>query len=98
MVEAMFNGQVIARSDRTVLIEDNHYLPPQDLRMQYRHHSAAKSPCPWKGIASYYTVAVDGAQDRNAAWAYQHPTPPARAIKNHIACWHGVRIGHTDEL
>jgi uncharacterized protein (DUF427 family) len=92
VVEAMFNGQVIARSNNTIVVEDNHYFPPQDVRMEYLTRSRAKTLCPWKGIASYYTVTVNGASDRNAAWTYLHPSPLARGIKNHIAFWHAVRI------
>ena len=63
VVEAVFNGQVIARSDNTVVVEDNHYFPPKDVRMEYLTRSRAKTLCPWKGIASYYTITVSGASD-----------------------------------
>ena len=85
MVEAVFQGQVIARSEDTVVIEGNHYFPPGAVDEQYLHRSRMKTLCPWKGIASYYTVAVDGTADRNAAWTYRHPSPLARSIKDHIA-------------
>ena len=96
MVEAIFKGRVIARSDRTVVVEHNHYFPPQDVRMEFLRRSRAKSLCPWKGIASYYSVEADGARDRHAAWTYRHPSPLARRIKNHIAFWHTVRITDAD--
>lgn len=89
---AVFNGRVLARSDRTVVVDGNHYFPPDDVADQYLHRTAMRSICPWKGIASYYTVDVDGAQLRNAAWTYRHPSPLARKIKNHIAFWGAVEI------
>lgn len=92
MVEAVFNGQVIARSAHTVVVEGNHYFPPADVDERFLVRSRAKTLCPWKGVASYYGVQVDGVQDRNAAWTYRHPSPLARRIKNHVAFWGGVQI------
>jgi uncharacterized protein (DUF427 family) len=96
VVEAVFNGQVIARSDRTVLVEDIHYFPVDEVRDEFLRPSRAKSVCFWKGVASYCTVVVDGASGRNAAWTYRHPSPLAREIKGRIAFWHGVRVVVTD--
>jgi len=96
MVEARFNGRVIARSRETVLVEGNHYFPIQAVSQQYMTASRSKSLCPWKGIASYYTVEVDGQRDRNAAWTYRHPFPLARKIKDHVAFWGSVHIEDTD--
>ncbi len=62
------------------------------LRREYFTVSRSTSVCPWKGIARYYTLKVDGMVNRNAAWYYPHPTPLARRIKNHVAFWKGVRI------
>ncbi len=93
MVEAVFGGQVIARSEATVMVEGNHYVPPESIRSGFLVRSRAKSLCPWKGIASYYTVAVDEVQGRNAAWTYRHPSPLARRIKNHVAFTPIVDVG-----
>lgn len=92
MIEAVFYGQVIARSDRTVAVEDNLHFQSEGVRNALLRRWWVKSLCPWKGIASYYTVEVDDARDRNAARTYRHPSPLARRIKNHIAFWHCVRI------
>lgn len=92
VVEAVFNGQVVAASEHTVIVEGNHYFPPGAVRWQYLERTRTKSLCPWKGLASYYTVTVGGARDRNAAWTYRHPTPPASRIKQHVAFRHGVRV------
>ena len=92
MYEAIFNGQVIARSNATILVEGNRYFPPEALESEFLQRTRMKSLCPWKGVASYYTVEVDGARDTNAAWTYRHPSPLARRIKNHVAFWGRVRV------
>lgn len=92
MIEAIFNGVVIARSEDTVLVEGNHYFPWESVEERYLARSRTKSLCPWKGLASYYTVEVDGVLARNAAWAYRHPSPLARRINNHVAFWGGVQV------
>ena len=90
--QAVFNDQVIAESGVAVLLEGNVYFPPESVRAEFLHRTRAKSLCPWKGVASYYAVEVDGVSDRNAAWTYRHPSPLARRIKDHVAFWHGVHV------
>lgn len=92
MLRAVWNGVVVAEAPRTVRVEGNHYFPPESLNREYFSKSRMKSLCPWKGLASYYTVTVDGAVNRDAAWYYPHPSPLARRIKNHVAFWNGVHI------
>lgn len=92
MVEAVFNDRVIARAERPVLLEGNYYFPPDAVEQRFLRRSRMKSLCPWKGVASYYTIEVDGLQGRNAAWTYRHPSPLARRIKNHVAFWGEVAI------
>ncbi len=93
MYEARFNGQVIARSDRTEVVEGNHYFPMEDVDERYLRPSDKNSVCPWKGTASYYSVEVDGLTDDNAAWTYRDPSDVARQITDHIAFWHDVVVG-----
>jgi uncharacterized protein (DUF427 family) len=92
MAKATWNGAVIAESDDTVVVERNHYFPPEavnfDLLRESNHHSF----CFWKGTASYYSVEVDGSLNRDAAWYYPKPMPPAARIKGRIAFWHGVDV------
>ncbi len=92
MMRAVWNGAVLAEVPRTIWLEGNHYFPPESLNREYFAASRAKSLCPWKGLASYYTVVVDGVANPNAAWYYPHPSPLARKIKNHVAFWNGVQI------
>jgi uncharacterized protein (DUF427 family) len=89
---AVWNGAVLAEAPRTICLEGNHYFPPGSLNQEYFTRSRAKSLCPWKGLASYYTVTVDGRANPNAAWYYPYPSPLARKIKNHVAFWNAVQI------
>jgi uncharacterized protein (DUF427 family) len=97
VLRAVWNGVVLAETERTVRVEGNHYFPPESLRREYFSDSRAKSLCPWKGLANYYTVVVDGTVNPNAAWYYPHPSPLARRIRNHVAFWNGVRIEGSPE-
>lgn len=91
-VRAVFNGVTIAESRDTVLLEGNHYFPPDSVNHEHLERTRMKTLCPWKGIASYFTVSADGVTDRNAAWTYRHPSPLARRIKGHVAFWSGVEV------
>lgn len=91
-MRAIFNGETIAQSEHTVLVEGNHYFPPDAVSSEHLDRSRLKTLCPWKGIASYYTVSVGGASARSAAWTYRHPSPLARRIKNHIAFSPGIEV------
>ncbi|MEU3199364.1 DUF427 domain-containing protein [Streptomyces sp. NPDC006996] len=97
MMRAIFNGVVIAETLRTKRVEGNDYFPPDSLKREYFTESRTKSLCPWKGVARYYSVTVDGVTNPDAAWYYPHPSPLARRIKNHVAFWNGVTIEGTRE-
>ncbi len=89
---ATVGDEVIARSDAVVRLEGNVYFPPDAVDRRYLTSSRTKSLCPWKGIASYYTVEADGLVLPNAAWYYRHPSPLARRIKDHVAFFPTVRV------
>lgn len=91
-VEAVWNDQVIAHSDRTIVVEGNHYFPPEDVDPTVLVKSDTTSVCPWKGTAHYYTIEVDGEQLRDAAWYYADPKPKAERIRGRIAFWNGVEV------
>ena len=93
MVQAVWNGVVIAESDRTVQLEGNHYFPRASVKAEYLIDSPTRSTCPWKGVASYYSVSVDGQVNADAAWYYLDPSSAASEIKDHIAFWRGVVVG-----
>jgi uncharacterized protein (DUF427 family) len=84
-VRATWNGRVVAESDDTIVVEGNHYFPPESVRQELLQSSTTDSACPWKGEAGYYDVVVDGEVNRDAAWSYPEPTPAAAAIKGHLA-------------
>ncbi|MCA9653131.1 MAG: DUF427 domain-containing protein [Myxococcales bacterium] len=92
MIEAIYNGKVIARSDRTRVVEGNHYFPPEALVREHFVHSDTHTVCGWKGTASYYHVVVDGQRNPDAAWTYPSPKPAAVEIADHVAFWRGVEI------
>jgi uncharacterized protein (DUF427 family) len=92
MPKAVWNGQVVAESDKTVVVEGNHYFPPDSINLEFLRDSEEHTRCPWKGIASYYDVVVDGEVSRGGAWFYPDPSRAAKKIKDHVAFWRGVRV------
>ena len=92
MATATWNGQVIAESDDTIVVEGNHYFPPSSVKQEFFAASSASSVCPWKGTASYYDVVVDGETNAGAAWYYPEPKPAASDIKGYVAFWRGVQV------
>ena len=89
-VQARWNETVIAESDRTVLVEGNHYFPPEDVVARFLEESELSTHCTWKGDASYYHVVAGGQRNENAAWYYSAPYEAASTVKNYIAFWKGV--------
>ncbi|GAB3257841.1 DUF427 domain-containing protein [Nocardioides dilutus] len=96
MTYAIWNGTVIAQSDDTVVVEGNHYFPPDSIDWDLLSPNSLQTICPWKGVAGYYDITVDGKTNHAAAWHYQSPKPAARDIKEHLAFWGGVRVTNTD--
>ncbi|MCJ7537533.1 MAG: DUF427 domain-containing protein [Anaerolineales bacterium] len=92
MVQATWNEAVLAESDQTIIVEGNHYFPPDAVKKEYFTKSESHTMCGWKGLASYYDVQVDGKTYRNAAWYYPSPQPAAKKISGYIAFWHGVKV------
>jgi uncharacterized protein (DUF427 family) len=91
-VRAIWNGAVLAESDETVVVEGNHYFPPEAVRGEHIEPSEEQSTCPWKGVASYFDVVVDGDRNPAAAWYYPEPKEAAAAIADHVAFWRGVAV------
>lgn len=75
----------IAESDDVVTVEGNAYFPLASVRPDLLSRSRLKTLCPWKGVASYYTLTVAGRRIPHAAWEYRHPSPLARRIKGRVA-------------
>lgn len=91
-MKAIWKDTVLAESEDTVVVENNHYFPPAAVRREYLKPSAKHSTCPWKGEASYYTIDVNGETNADAAWYYPDPKAAASEIKDHVAFWKGVQI------
>ena len=91
-MRAVWNGSVVAESDETIVVEGNHYFPPDSIKVEFFADNPAHTRCPWKGTASYYDVIVDGKTNTGAAWYYPDPKPAAADIKDHVAFWRGVRV------
>ena len=91
-MKAIWNGQVLAESDDTVVVEGNHYFPPDSVEAEYLVRSDQSTLCPWKGTAGYHSIEVDGRRNDNAAWFYPDPTPEAEPIRDHVAFWNGVEV------
>ncbi|HEY9805830.1 MAG TPA: DUF427 domain-containing protein, partial [Candidatus Obscuribacterales bacterium] len=88
----IWNGTVLAQSDRTEVVERNHYFPPETINKEYFKDSSTHTTCPWKGVASYYTIVVDGQENKDAAWYYPQTKDGAKNIEGYIAFWKGVKV------
>jgi uncharacterized protein (DUF427 family) len=92
MPKAVWNGAVIAQSDRCEIVEGNHYFPPDAVRRELLRDSATHTVCGWKGTASYFDIVVDGQVNKDAAWYYPETKQAADNIRGYIAFWHGVKV------
>ena len=91
-MKAVWHGTIIAESNETLILEGNHYFPPDSLQRQYLTMSPTTTRCPWKGTASYLKVVIDDQINADAAWYYPDPLPEASDIRNYVAFWKGVEI------
>ncbi len=91
-MKAIWKETVIAESDDTVVVEGNHYFPLNSVSEALLKASDTTTVCPWKGTANYYTLVVDGAENRDAAWYYAKPKDAAKNIAGRVAFWRGVQV------
>ncbi|GAB2566382.1 DUF427 domain-containing protein [Spirosoma areae] len=91
-MKAIWNGQTIAESNDTVVVEGNHYFPIEAIKSEFLTDSSTHTTCPWKGLASYYSLTVAGKTNPDAAWYYPEPKPAASQIKDRVAFWKGVQV------
>lgn len=91
-MKAIWNGQIVAESQDTVVVEGNHYFPAESLKKEFFVPSQTRTTCPWKGQASYYTLRVDGQENPDAAWFYPQPKEAAASITGRVAFWKGVQV------
>ena len=91
-MKAIWNDIVIAESDDIVIVEGNHYFPSKSIKIEYFHKTETSTMCPWKGMASYYSVTVNGKTNTDCAWYYPVPSKEAEKIKDRIAFWNGIQV------
>ena len=91
-MKATWKGATLAQSEDTVIVEGNHYFPLASIERTYFQESATHTSCPWKGIASYYNICVQGELNKDAAWYYPQPKEAAAHVKDRIAFWKGVTV------
>lgn len=91
-MKAVWKGSVLAESDKTVVVEGNHYFPRDSIQWEFFEPSDTRTTCPWKGVASYYHLRVGDEFNADAAWYYPEPKEAARAIEGRIAFWRGVNV------
>lgn len=91
-MKAKWNNAIVAESDNTIVVENNHYFPAESIKKEYFKASTTHSTCPWKGVASYYTLEVNGKENKDAAWFYPEISELAKQIKGFVAFWKGVEI------
>ncbi|NET33841.1 MAG: DUF427 domain-containing protein [Cyanothece sp. SIO1E1] len=92
MPKAIWNGAVLAESNQCEVVERNQYFPPDSINREYFKESSTHTTCPWKGVASYYNIEVDGQVNKDAAWYYPTPKDAAQNITGYIAFWRGVQV------
>jgi uncharacterized protein (DUF427 family) len=92
MPKATWNGAVLAESDKCEIVEGNYYFPADSIKKEYFQTSDTHTTCPWKGQASYYTIVVDGQENKDAAWYYPNPKEKAKNIEGYVAFWRGVKV------
>ncbi len=88
----MWNDEIIAESDDTVVVEGNYYFPRESLRQDVLKPSQTHTVCPWKGRASYFSLEKDGATSQDAVWYYPEPKPDAKAVRDRVAFWKDVKV------
>ena len=91
-MKATWENQILAESNETVVVEGNHYFPPESIHKECFKESETHSTCPWKGVANYYHVQVSDKVNQDAAWYYPEPKDAAKSIQNHVAFWRGVKV------
>ncbi|MCM1987164.1 MAG: DUF427 domain-containing protein [Methanococcoides sp.] len=92
MAIAKWNGVVLAESDSVKEIEGNLYFPPESVNKEFLRESDTRSTCPWKGLAHYFDIVVNGEENNDAAWSYPEPKEAAKEITGYVAFWKGVEV------
>jgi len=92
MAKATWKGIVLAESDNYEFVEGNVYFPPDSVKWDFLKMTDKHTTCPWKGLASYYDITVDGEIKKDAAWTYLEPKEKAVHITKHVALGDGITV------
>ena len=89
-VRVEFAGRVIARSTAALrVLETSHppvyYLPLNDIEAEVLQASRTATYCEYKGMASYYTLEVEGQRSPDAAWTYPEPAADYESLAGMVA-------------
>ena len=89
-VRVTFNGEVIADSRNAIRLDESkyasvYYVPRKDVRMERLTRTTHSTHCPFKGVASYYTLSAGGRTAANAVWSYEEPYDEMSVIKERLA-------------
>ncbi|HEY7534445.1 MAG TPA: DUF427 domain-containing protein [Thermodesulfobacteriota bacterium] len=91
-MRAIWKNVVLAESSNTIVVERNHYFPPESIRKEYFRSSNTHTTCFWKGVANYYDIVIGNEINRDAAWYYPETMEEAKHIKGYVAFWKGVEV------
>jgi uncharacterized protein (DUF427 family) len=91
-MKAVWKNVILAESDKTIIIEGNHYFPPESINKKFFIVSNTRTTCGWKGVASYYTIKIDNEQNKDSAWYYDKPLDKVKHIRNYVSFWKGIQI------
>jgi len=91
-VEVVVDGVKVADSSRPHLLfetgtKTRYYLPHEDVEMALLTSTETQSICPYKGVAGYYDIHINGETIKDAVWLYPDPIPEAPKIKGLLAFW-----------
>src|SRR5215211_2054160 len=95
-VKVLVNGEVVAETNRPKLLFETslptrYYIPPEDVREELLVPSETNTQCPYKGVASYWSVDAGGVGVEDLVWSYQEPIPEAGKIRGHL-CFFNERV------
>jgi len=95
-VRVVVAGETVAETRRPRLLFETglptrYYIPRADVRMDLLLGSATETRCPYKGVASYYSVKAGDRVEADIAWSYRHPIPECPKIEN-LICFFDERV------
>jgi len=92
--KATWEGTTVAEADKSAVerVDGNIYFPPSAIKKAHFAESPTRSTCGWKGLAHYYTISVDGKENKDAAWYYPDAKEKAKKFEGYVAFWKGVKV------